>query len=132
MLTWLQSAYHAPVDVTPMPPRSQEVSSSPIAPVPPSGPADREAPSSGRSGDLAEPPLGSDGLAATTEALDAVEAVLGAVEAALARLDAGTYGTCEVCRRPLADDLLAGHPTALRCEECAEESRLAIDGQPAD
>ncbi len=61
-------------------------------------------------------------LAATTAELDAVDTVLGDVEAALARLDAGTYGTCEVCRRPLADDVLAERPTATRCDECTEEN----------
>lgn len=47
--------------------------------------------------------------------LDRVEADLAGVEQALARLDATTYGTCEVCGSPLDDQLLAATPTALRC-----------------
>ena len=85
----------------------------------------------GDGADGPEPVSAADSLAATTAELDAVDTVLGDVEAALARLDAGTYGTCEVCRRPLDDDVLASHPTVTRCEGCAEESRLGADGQPA-
>ncbi|MGI8759457.1 MAG: hypothetical protein ACR2K0_09140 [Acidimicrobiales bacterium] len=52
---------------------------------------------------------------ATPAELDRVEADLAGVEQALARLDAGTYGTCEVCASPLDDQFLATTPTALRC-----------------
>lgn len=37
------------------------------------------------------------------------------VEAALERLDAGTYGTCEVCGTEFADDELERQPQARRC-----------------
>jgi DnaK suppressor protein len=40
------------------------------------------------------------------------------VEAALARLDAGTYGTCQRCGRPIADERLAALPWAAHCIEC--------------
>jgi DnaK suppressor protein len=46
-----------------------------------------------------------------------VEGELADVEAALQRLDAGTYGTCQVCGEPIADDRLAADPTAARCEQ---------------
>ena len=39
--------------------------------------------------------------------LDAVEADLDDVEQALARLEAGTYETCEVCSGAIGDDVLA-------------------------
>lgn len=44
------------------------------------------------------------------------EAVLDAVDGALRRLDDGTYGTCEACGGPIADDLLASTPTTATCE----------------
>jgi DnaK suppressor protein len=41
---------------------------------------------------------------------------LEAVEQALARLDAGTYSSCEVCGDPIADELLALAPARRRCD----------------
>jgi DnaK suppressor protein len=46
--------------------------------------------------------------------LDAIETDLADVEIALARLESGTYWTCEVRGAPLDDELLAAHPTARR------------------
>lgn len=37
------------------------------------------------------------------------------VEAALARIDAGTYGTCEVCHEEIALERLAAYPAAKTC-----------------
>lgn len=51
---------------------------------------------------------------ATAVDLDAIEAELAAVEASLERLDAGTYGLCEVTGSPLPDALLEVDPTARR------------------
>lgn len=48
-------------------------------------------------------------------ALDAIEAELADVERALARLDAGTYATCEVCADRLPESLLAERPAARYC-----------------
>ena len=48
--------------------------------------------------------------------LDAIEADLAGVEIALARLEAGTYWTCEVTGQPLPDDLLAADPVARRLQ----------------
>ncbi|TCJ00027.1 TraR/DksA C4-type zinc finger protein [Aeromicrobium sp. IC_218] len=39
--------------------------------------------------------------------------------AALARLDAGTYGTCERCGEPIPPERLAARPTASLCLRCA-------------
>ena len=41
------------------------------------------------------------------------------VEAALARLDAGEYGVCERCGRPIPDARLEARPMARTCVTCA-------------
>lgn len=46
--------------------------------------------------------------------LDAIERDLADVEVALARLESGTYWSCEVTGDSLSDELLAEHPTARR------------------
>ncbi len=43
---------------------------------------------------------------------------LGAVDAALARLDAGTYGSCTSCRKPIAAERLEALPWAALCIDC--------------
>lgn len=40
---------------------------------------------------------------------------LSEVEAAIERLDAGTYGRCEACGEPIADERLDAIPTARYC-----------------
>jgi DnaK suppressor protein len=50
--------------------------------------------------------------------IDAVDALLNEVEQSLARLDAGTYGRCEVCGEPIDDARLAELPTARTCGTC--------------
>jgi RNA polymerase-binding transcription factor DksA len=44
-----------------------------------------------------------------------IETELRDVDEALARLDAGTYGRCEVDGAPIDDERLAAQPTARRC-----------------
>ena len=44
---------------------------------------------------------------------------LADVEAALARREAGEYGTCENCGRPIAPERLAARPAARTCIDCA-------------
>ena len=44
---------------------------------------------------------------------------LSDVEAALARRDAGGYGVCESCGRPIAPERLAARPAARTCIDCA-------------
>jgi RNA polymerase-binding transcription factor DksA len=41
------------------------------------------------------------------------------IEAARARVDAGTYGRCEVCGEPIADARLEARPVARTCMSCA-------------
>jgi RNA polymerase-binding transcription factor len=49
--------------------------------------------------------------------LAATEAEVADVEAALGRIDAGDYGTCEVCGAALADTQLESSPAARACAE---------------
>ncbi len=49
--------------------------------------------------------------------LQSVESELTEVQAALARLDGGTYGTCEVCGKEIADGRLEAMPAARYCVE---------------
>ncbi|MBU2696153.1 TraR/DksA C4-type zinc finger protein [Nocardioides sp. WV_118_6] len=44
---------------------------------------------------------------------------LADIDAALERLDAGTYGTCERCGRPIAAARLEVKPAARTCVACA-------------
>ncbi len=46
--------------------------------------------------------------------------LLAQVNAALARLDAGTYGTCERCGKPIEPRRLAALPYAMLCRDCQE------------
>lgn len=41
------------------------------------------------------------------------------VERALAKLDEGTYGTCDRCGAPIAPERLEAIPSAVRCVGCA-------------
>ena len=43
------------------------------------------------------------------------------VDRALAKIDAGTYGTCERCGRPIGAERLDALPWALLCIECKQE-----------
>jgi DnaK suppressor protein len=43
--------------------------------------------------------------------------VLGEIDAALARIDAGTFGTCQACGGPIGDERLAALPWATLCIE---------------
>lgn len=41
------------------------------------------------------------------------------IDQALARVDAGTYGTCQRCSQPIASERLAARPAAAYCVRCA-------------
>ena len=49
--------------------------------------------------------------------LEHVDAQMADVERALERLEAGIYGTCEACGRPLDADRLRARPAARLCNE---------------
>ncbi len=51
--------------------------------------------------------------------LDQARRRLADVEAALARREAGEYGRCEHCGRPIGDERLAARPAARTCIDCA-------------
>lgn len=44
----------------------------------------------------------------------------GQVQAALVRIEAGTYGICEGCGKPINQARLDAVPYATNCKECAE------------
>lgn len=46
--------------------------------------------------------------------------VLADVEAALTRMDQGRYGTCHLCRRPIARERLMIVPQARYCARCQQ------------
>jgi DnaK suppressor protein len=48
---------------------------------------------------------------------------LAQVDAALAALDAGTYGTCRNCGKPIAPGRLEAIPWATLCIDCASKPR---------
>lgn len=57
--------------------------------------------------------------ARVTALLAEASAQLTALDAAAARVDAGTFGRCESCGRPIGDERLAALPATLRCVDCA-------------
>lgn len=48
--------------------------------------------------------------------VEAAERTLDGLDEALARLDAGSYGTCEWCGASISDERLAEFPTARTCD----------------
>jgi DnaK suppressor protein len=46
------------------------------------------------------------------------EHVLSEIDAALARIEAGTYGVCVNCGKPIAEERLAAIPWATYCIDC--------------
>lgn len=47
--------------------------------------------------------------------------IVDQIDAALARLDAGAYGMCENCGRPIHPERLATLPYTIHCVDCAAE-----------
>ncbi|GAA4720887.1 TraR/DksA family transcriptional regulator [Phytohabitans rumicis] len=54
-----------------------------------------------------------------TALLAAARERIAEIDDALRRLDSGTYGVCEKCGQPIADERLAARPFARRCITCA-------------
>jgi RNA polymerase-binding transcription factor DksA len=63
-----------------------------------------------------------DDLERTGKDVAAVDALLDSVEHALARLDQGSYGSCDSCGQIIDDAELALAPTRLTCESCSSGS----------
>jgi RNA polymerase-binding transcription factor DksA len=59
------------------------------------------------------------------------EQVLRQIAAALERLDAGTFGRCERCRRPIPEGRLDAIPYASRCASCEEKAEEEEGGEPS-
>ena len=57
--------------------------------------------------------------------LDRERQTLRQVEAALARLDAGSYGVCDLCSAPIPKARLEALPWAHLCVHCAQRSAAA-------
>jgi RNA polymerase-binding transcription factor DksA len=56
----------------------------------------------------------------TAALLGDAEHQLAEIEMAIERFDAGTYGRCESCGRPIPFERLEAMPSARRCVGCAE------------
>ncbi|MEV7332164.1 TraR/DksA C4-type zinc finger protein [Micromonospora sp. NPDC093244] len=54
-----------------------------------------------------------------TAVLDATRRRLTELDVALSRVDAGNYGVCERCSRPIPAERLAARPSARTCVACA-------------
>jgi RNA polymerase-binding protein DksA len=54
---------------------------------------------------------------------DRAEQHLSAVDAAIARLDAGAYGRCESCGKPIPAERLEALPSAALCIDCQRAVR---------
>ncbi|MGA9160151.1 MAG: TraR/DksA family transcriptional regulator [Actinomycetota bacterium] len=59
---------------------------------------------------------------AQVDAAKRLDAKLRDVERALAKLDEGTYGSCDVCGSPIGDARLDAIPWAVRCIDHASKS----------
>ncbi|HEY2868290.1 MAG TPA: TraR/DksA C4-type zinc finger protein [Gaiellales bacterium] len=49
---------------------------------------------------------------------DNADHLIAAIDAALGRIEAGTYGQCERCTQPIAEERLEALPWATKCIEC--------------
>jgi RNA polymerase-binding protein DksA len=49
---------------------------------------------------------------------DNADHLLAAIDAALGRIDAGTYGRCERCAKPIAQERIEALPWATKCIDC--------------
>ena len=54
---------------------------------------------------------------------DSLERVLARTERAVAKLDDGSYGTCDVCGDPIPPGRLRALPDAVLCLRCADAQR---------
>ena len=52
-----------------------------------------------------------------------LESTLARTEQALAKLDEGTYGTCDACGQPIAPARLRAMPDSVMCVACAASER---------
>jgi RNA polymerase-binding protein DksA len=57
--------------------------------------------------------------------LESLEAELVSIEQAFERLDAGSYGKCDVCGKDIGDERLEARPAATLCIEHQQEAERA-------
>jgi DnaK suppressor protein len=62
----------------------------------------------------------SEGLDEQIAIAENEEQLLAEIEEALARIEAGTFGICEDCGRPIPSERLNAIPYASRCVQCAQ------------
>jgi RNA polymerase-binding transcription factor DksA len=62
--------------------------------------------------------------------LEQLEAELTDIERALAKLDDGTYGTCEACGKPIGEERLAAKPAARFCLEDQARAEQVVNLRP--
>ncbi|MBJ7594013.1 MAG: TraR/DksA C4-type zinc finger protein [Candidatus Dormibacteraeota bacterium] len=60
--------------------------------------------------------------------LQSVESELTEVQAGLERVEAGTYGICEICKKPIAEGRLEAMPAARYCVEDQAKAAKANRG----
>jgi|RhiMetdeSRZDD1v2_1073273.scaffolds.fasta_scaffold239558_1 DnaK suppressor protein len=54
---------------------------------------------------------------------------LGNIDEALARIEAGTYGDCQNCGRPIGEERLEVNAITIFCKDCASEEEVDAAGQ---
>jgi RNA polymerase-binding transcription factor DksA len=52
--------------------------------------------------------------------IESLEGQLSLIDEALKRIDAGTYGRCEICKRPIGEERLVERPMARFCKKHQE------------
>ncbi len=60
----------------------------------------------------------AEGYEERTATLSVLEPRLKDINDALAKIEDGTYGTCEVCGKPIEEDRLEANPAARTCKAC--------------
>jgi len=56
---------------------------------------------------------------ASTATARSLSTTLAQIDRALEKLDDGTYGTCDVCGKPILEERLEARPATSRCLECS-------------
>ena len=54
-----------------------------------------------------------------------LEALIAEVDRALNKMDAGTYGTCDICNQPIDPARLEALPQAIMCVSCRQKIKNA-------
>ena len=57
-----------------------------------------------------------------TGTMSALTARLDDIDKALKAIEDGTYGTCEICGKPIEEDRLEANASALTCKSCMEKA----------